>query len=60
MPASYINDPNHWRARAEKARRQAEHMADAQSKEAMLRIAKDYEKLAQKAASRSGEPPKAS
>jgi len=56
MPESRINNPEHWRARAEQARAQAEQMADPQAKEAMLRIAKDYEKLAHRAAARSGEP----
>jgi hypothetical protein len=56
MPASHISDPEHWRARARQARAQAEQMADAQAKEAMLRVAKDYEKLAQRAAARSREP----
>jgi hypothetical protein len=47
MPASFINDPGHWRQRAEEARTIAEQMNEPQSKEAMLRIAKDYEHLAE-------------
>jgi len=41
MPASFINDPAHRRQRAEEARTVAEQMNEPQSKEAMLRIAKD-------------------
>jgi hypothetical protein len=53
MPASFINDPAHWRQRAAEARSVAEQMNDPQSKEAMLRIAKDYERLAERAAQRA-------
>jgi hypothetical protein len=57
MPASSINDPEHWRARAEEMRRLAEDINDAATKEMMLRIARDYEKLAARAEERS-RPPK--
>jgi hypothetical protein len=53
MPASFINDPAHWRQRAEEARSVAEQMNEPQSKEAMLRIAQDYERLAERAAERA-------
>jgi hypothetical protein len=53
MPASFINDPAHWRQRAEEARAVAEQMNEPQSKEAMLRIAKDYEHLAERAEQRA-------
>ena len=49
MPPSYINHPEHWRDRAEEARKLAEQIEDADSKAAMLRIAKDYERLAERA-----------
>ena len=45
-----INDPRHWRQRAEEARVHAEHLTDA--KRRMLRIADDYEELAQRALKR--------
>jgi hypothetical protein len=57
MPASSINDPEHWRARAEEMRRLAEDINDAATKEMMLRIARDYETLAVRAEERS-RPPK--
>jgi len=53
MPASFINDPKHWRDRAEQMRTLAEAIKDQISREMMLRIAQDYEKLAQRAAERS-------
>jgi len=53
MPASFINDPAHWRQRAEEARTIAEQMNDLQSRESMLRIAKDYERLAERADQRA-------
>ena len=52
VPQSFINDPKHWRERAEEARIHAEQMNDLESKKAMLRIAEDYEKLAKRAEQR--------
>jgi hypothetical protein len=53
MPASFINDPEHWRQRAEEARTIADQMNDPQSKEAMLKIAEDYERLGERAERRA-------
>ena len=52
-PASVFNGPEHWRQRAEEARRMADLMSDIPSKEAMLRIAEDYEHLAEWAEERA-------
>ena len=52
VPQSFINDPKHWRERAEEARVHAEQMNDPESKKAVLRIAEDYEKLAKRAEQR--------
>lgn len=50
-----FDTPEHWRQRAEEARRQAEQIQDAEAKQAMLAVADNYEKLAKRAelASRS-------
>jgi hypothetical protein len=50
---SVINDPEHWRDRAKEARTLADQMNDEASKQAMLRIAADYERLAEIAAVRA-------
>jgi hypothetical protein len=53
MPdAPYFNDPEHWRRRAEESRVLAEQMNDETSKQMMLRIADDYDRLAIRAARR--------
>jgi hypothetical protein len=41
-----INDPKHWRERAEEARTVADDTNDPDSKSKMLRIAENYEELA--------------
>jgi hypothetical protein len=46
------NDPEHWWKRAEATRTAAENMFDRDSKDRMLRIAKEYEKLAERAEER--------
>ena len=48
-----FNDPGHWRARAIEARAVAEHLNDPISKEMMLKVAADYEKLAKRAEERA-------
>jgi hypothetical protein len=58
-PPHYINDPGHWLKRAAEARAMADQLSDLQAKAAMLRIAEDYERLAERAKARaSGRAPK--
>jgi hypothetical protein len=50
---SFINDPEHWRQRAEEARRLADQIDDPDSKRMMLAIARDYDHLAERAEHRA-------
>ena len=52
-PASAFDDPEHLRQRALEARRMADLISDIPSKEAMLGIAEDYERLAKQAEERA-------
>jgi hypothetical protein len=53
MATPFINDSEHWRIRAEEARALADQMNDEPSKQTMLRIATDYDHLAERAALRA-------
>jgi hypothetical protein len=66
MNPDLFDDPAHWYARAEEARTLADQMKhDEKSREAMLRIVADYERMAKHAEerarhhskSRNGESP---
>jgi hypothetical protein len=57
VPSHFINDPAHWRKRAEEARTLANDMKGETSKQMMLRIADEYEHLALRAARRVKGPP---
>jgi hypothetical protein len=57
MPTSSIHDPKHWQDRAEEIRLLAADMKDQVSKETMLRIAHDYERLAKRAEQRLKNSP---
>jgi len=52
MTGNLINDPQHWRFRAEEIRTLAEDMKDLVAREMMHRIAGDYDKLAKRAEER--------
>ena len=51
-----LDDPKHWRDKAEEARRKAEDMTDSEARETMMRVAEQYDRLAEKAEHRSPEP----
>ena len=49
MPTPSINDPQPWRDGAEEIRALVADLRDERSKQKMLRIADDYERLAKRA-----------
>jgi hypothetical protein len=53
MRQDLMTDPKHWRDRAEEARVLAQDMKDPEAREAMLRIAKDYDHIAERAEQRT-------
>ena len=53
MRTSSINDPKHWRDRADQMRALADQTSEADAKEIMLRVAADYDKLAGRAGQRA-------
>lgn len=58
MPASFLNDPKHWRDRAKEARAIADEMKDRHAKQMMLEVARNYVHLAERAEARAkGHPP---
>ena len=50
-----MDDPNHWRNRAEEARAQAEQLNEPQARKIMLDAAADYDRLAERADERLRE-----
>jgi len=54
MPASHVNDVNHWRDRAAEMRALSDMMTDVDAVAIMLRLADDYDLLADRAVARAG------
>ena len=48
MTAQQVNDPRHWRDRAAQMRAMSDWMKDAETKATMLKLAEDYDKLAER------------
>jgi hypothetical protein len=53
---SLMDDPRHWRQRAQEARRIADQLADPAARKTMHEIATSYERLAKLAATRQASP----
>jgi hypothetical protein len=53
MPPRNIHDANHWRDRAAQMRVLAEGVTDLEKRQVINRLADDYDKLAERAASRA-------
>jgi hypothetical protein len=49
MPKGLVDNPEYWRTRAEEARVVAESMQDPASRQMMLRIVSDYDRMADRA-----------
>ena len=47
-----LNNPDHWRLRAQEARLKASYLDDAEAKAAMLKIADEYDRLASRSVDR--------
>jgi hypothetical protein len=52
MAEKLLNDPMHWRNRAEEARAQAKQLNDPEARRKMLEIADGYERIAERAEQR--------
>ena len=50
-----LNNAEHWLQRAQETRRLAEGISDPEAKQTLLKIADDYERLAQRASNRGGD-----
>jgi hypothetical protein len=55
MPGTQINNSQHWRDRAAEMRALSDAMYEEETRAIMLRLADDYDKLADRAAHRSGQ-----
>ena len=56
IDVSLSDDPRHWCKRADEIRQLADKMTDPKDRETLLKLAADYDKLAQRAADRAQRP----
>jgi hypothetical protein len=56
QPTELASDPAHWQKRANEIRQLAETIAEPNTREVFLKLAAEYDKLAQRAASRAHKP----
>ena len=56
MTLQGMNDAKHWRDRAAEMRVLSDFMKDAQAQRMMLKLANDYDKLADRAEDHNGQP----
>jgi len=59
MPSVFLNDPQHWRDRADQMRLFLNDSATTESRTIMLRVANDYDLLARRAERRAQGLPQA-
>jgi len=59
MSSNLLNDPEHWRLRAKKAREPANTLSAPEERERMLGVARNYDDLAAHAAERVLAPTRA-
>ena len=52
---THLTDPQHWRSRAEEMRTLGERSRDTGTKRTLLKIAVDYDTMAERAAQRQAE-----
>jgi hypothetical protein len=53
----FVNDPSHWRERANETRGLAERLTDAVARDRMLEVAAAYERMADRAEHRPIQSP---
>ena len=53
---SHLDDPTYWHKRAKEVRALAQHVGNIQARNDILRIADDYERLAERAKQRARGP----